>query len=200
MTPLPERLALFGGTFDPPHVGHFIVAWDVIEALDLDEFWFVPSAIPPHKQDTAVTPGALRAEMLEAGLESSDRPRVSVSRIELERQGPSFTVDTLRRVRRDCPDAEIYFVMGMDQVVDFGSWKEPEEIARLARLVAVGRGGELPDAGPAMAAPFRSLQVTRIDVSSTDIRRRVREGRSIRYLVPDPVRRIIEAQGLYKRG
>lgn len=190
------RLGVFGGTFDPPHVGHLIVAQEVWEALGLERLLFVPAAIPPHKAGIEVTPGEIRLRMLRAA--TADDPRFEVSELELQRPGLSYTVDTLRELRRLHAGAELFFIMGADQLAAFASWRAPEEVARLARLVVIGRRGlEAQDVTPGIAVEYRALPVTRVDVSAREIRERVRQGRSIRYMVPDAVRRIIEEEGLY---
>jgi nicotinate-nucleotide adenylyltransferase len=195
-----QRLAVFGGTFDPPHVGHLAVAQDVHESLSLDAVLFVPAARPPHKEGLAITDAEVRLRMVEAAV--ADDPRFRVSDLELRREGPSWTVDTLRELRERDPGGELWLLLGADQWRTLGSWREPREIARLASLVLMGRDGErparaapeLPDGPP---PPHREVAVTRMDVSSTGLRARVREGRPIRYLVPEAVRRIIEAEKLY---
>lgn len=195
----PLRLALFGGTFDPPHVGHLIVAQDVVEALSLDALHLVPAGIPPHKQGEEMSPARVRLEMVAAA--AGDDPRLEALALEVERRGPSYTVDTLRRVRRDRPDAELFFVMGVDQFAELHAWKEPRELARLARIVVITREGDRPDqVDPGVDVAYDFVPVTRVDVSSTDIRRRVRDGRPIRYLVPEAVRRIIRRDRLYSEG
>lgn len=192
----PERFALFGGTFDPPHLGHLVAAQDVVEALDLDALYFVPAAVPPHKRDEIFSPGRLRLEMLRASIGGD--LRLAASDMELRREGPSFTVDTLRELRRRRPDAVLHFVLGVDQFAELHAWKEPEEVARLARLVVITREGDDPGSvEPGVDVSYDFVPVTRVDVSSTEIRQRVRAGRPIRYLVPDPVRRIIEREALY---
>lgn len=193
------KLALFGGTFDPPHIGHLVAAQDVVEALDLDRLHFVPAGLPPHKRDRTFSPGALRLRMLRASLQGDSR--MAASDVELRRDGPSFTVDTLRETARRRPEAELYFVMGVDQFAALHSWKEPEDVARLAHLVVITREGDEPEAvEPGVDVPYEFVPVTRVDVSSSQIRRRVREGRRIHYLVPDPVRRIVESERLYRAG
>lgn len=198
-----RRIGLFGGTFDPPHVGHVIVAQDVRDALDLDEMWFVVAARPPHKVGAAAegdrgASAETRVRMVEAAL--GDDPCMRASRVELDRPGLSYTADTLRAVRRQEPGAELSLVIGADQLRAFGTWKEPEEIARLARLTVMGREGTgASTADVPLDIEYDTVEVTRIDVSSTLVRRRVAEGRSIRYLVPEAVRRIIESEGLYAR-
>jgi nicotinate-nucleotide adenylyltransferase len=131
-------------------------------------------------------------------------PRLGVSDVELGRDGPSFTVDTLRHFRREQPDAELFFLLGADQLAEFHEWREPSEIADLATIVAVGRGGVVPVAVPPVELEegtfleIRTLSLPRVDLSSSLIRDRIREGRSIRYMVPDDVRRIIETHRLYR--
>lgn len=195
----PARIALFGGTFDPPHVGHLIVAQDVVEALALDALHFVPAGEPPHKRDQEFTPAELRLEMVRAAVEGD--PRLVASDVEMRRRGPSYTVDTLRALRELRPDDELYFVMGVDQYAALDTWKEPEAVAELARLVVITREGDEPDgARPDVDVEYTRIPVTRVDVSSTGVRRRIHLGRPIRYLVPDPVRRIIRRHRLYMEG
>jgi nicotinate-nucleotide adenylyltransferase len=195
-----SRTAVFGGTFDPPHVGHLAVAQDVHEALGLDTVVFVPAARPPHKEGMRITDAEVRFRMVEAAV--GEDPRFRVSRLELEREGPSWTVDTLRRLRDQDPGGTLFLLLGADQWAGFGSWREPEAILELAAPVLMSRNGDHPeevDPGlPSGLRPdFRDVRVTRMDLSSTELRRRVREGRPIRYLVPEPVRRIIESEKLY---
>jgi len=191
-----RRIALFGGTFDPPHHGHLVVAQDVAEALELDALYLVPSGTPPHKREAPVSPALVRLEMVRAAIDGD--LRLHASEIELRREGPSYTVDTLRAVRERRSGAELFFLLGADQFAELDTWKEPEEVARLARLTVLTRGGEDPStAGPRVEVPHDSVPVTRIDVSSTRIRERVRAGRPIRYLVPEAVRRIIQRERLY---
>lgn len=187
----PLRLGLFGGTFDPPHLGHLVVAQDVVEALRLDRLLFVPAGVPPHKTGMPVSPVPLRVEMVR--IITAGNPLFGVSEVEAGRAGPSYTVDTLRHYRELHPDAELFFVLGADQAAAFDSWHEPEEVASLATVVVMARAG-------ARGSPrdFRSVPVTRVDIAATDIRRRVLEGRSIRYLVPDGVRKIIDSNRLYR--
>lgn len=195
-----SRTAVFGGTFDPPHVGHLAVAQDVHEALGLDTVLFIPAARPPHKEGMEITDPELRFRMVEAAL--GDDPRLRASRIELEREGPSWTVETLRRLRAEDPGRTLFLLLGADQWAGFGSWREPEAILELATPVLMSRSGDHPeevDPGlPSGVRPdVRDVRVTRMDLSSTELRRRVREGRPIRYLVPEPVRWIIDNEKLY---
>ena len=187
------RLGILGGTFDPPHIGHLIAAQEVHRQLGLDRLLLVPAAVPPHKRDERVTPGALRLAMLRAAIGEEDR--FEVSEIELERDGPSYTVDTLRTLRDRHPDAGLFLAIGADQLAEFGSWKAPDEIAELATLVAFGRGGRSPDTD---RWPAETVDVPEIDLSSTRIRERVAAGEPIRYWVPAAVEAIIEREGLYR--
>lgn len=188
------KLGVFGGTFDPPHVGHLVAASDAAQALGLSRVLWVPAAVHPLKRHTVEASPEARLEMARAAVEGD--ARFTVDALELERTGPSYTVDTLRQLQVREPGAELYFLTGADNLRDLPKWREPEEVARLARLVVVSRLGEGVPAGlpyPAVAVP-----VTRMDVSSTEVRRRVRAGETIRYLVPEPVRAVIERRGLYR--
>jgi nicotinate-nucleotide adenylyltransferase len=190
-----SNIGIFGGTFDPPHVGHLIAAQDACEALSLGRFIFVPAAEPPHKRGRGVSPSSVRLAMLEAAV--ADNPTFEISTLELERSGPSYTVDTLRALATEFPGATLHLLIGVDQVREFSTWYEWEEVLKLAQIVMLTRaGGE--EAGP--RAPFvrQIVKVTRIDVSSTLVRARVAAGLSIRYLVPQAVEEIIVRAGLYR--
>jgi nicotinate-nucleotide adenylyltransferase len=210
------NVGVFGGTFDPPHVGHLIVAQDAALALELDRILFVPAGSPPHKLDAAVTDAALRAEMLQLAI--GDDRRFAVDAVELERPGPSFTVETLRLLRERVPAAGWTLFMGADQYAEFGTWREPDQIRRLARIAVLTRSGAAlpqpvdPGAGPAqgrvagrggvtaIADGIVQVDVTRIDISATEIRRRVAAGQPIRYLVPAAVEDFIHERRLYSRN
>lgn len=187
----PLRLGLFGGSFDPPHLGHLVVAQDVAEFLNLDRLILLPAGNPPHKLDRSLAPAPLRVEMVRSLVERD--ARFGVSEVEVSRSGPSYTVDTLRHYRELHPEAELFFVMGADQAVTLDSWHEPGEVSALATLVVMARDGTEAPEGDFLSAP-----VTRLDISSSAIRARVRNGRPIRYLVPDTVREIIESNRLYR--
>jgi nicotinate-nucleotide adenylyltransferase len=194
-----SRIGVFGGTFDPPHVGHFIVAQDAAERLALDALFLMPAAVSPHKIEREPAPADARARMLEAGL--ADHARMRVSRIELDRGGVSYTVDTLRALRERSPADELLLLIGADQLGAFSSWRSPDQVLRLARLVVMDRDGvSVRQVGARGDVPYEAVPVTRVDVSSTEVRRRRREGQSIRYWVPEAVRRIIEDEGLYIGG
>jgi nicotinate-nucleotide adenylyltransferase len=179
-----------------------VVAQDVAERLSLDGLLFLVAGLPPHKRGEVLSPPSLRVEMARAAV--AGNPLFNVSEVELDREGPTYTVDTLRHFRVVHPDAELFFLLGADQLAEFHEWQEPEGIAALVTLVVVGRDGVGPDQLPPVALGsggelnFISLDVTRVDISSSEVRARVREGLSIEYLVPEEVRRIIETHRLYR--
>jgi nicotinate-nucleotide adenylyltransferase len=188
------RIGILGGTFDPPHLGHLIVGSDACDVLGLDRLLFVPAAVPPHKPESVVATPEQRFEMVHAAIAGD--PRFEADDLELRREGASYSVDTLRVLHERYPGAELFFILGVDQIRELESWREPREIARLARIAAVARAG---DEIPALRHPVLEVPVTRIDVSSTEVRMRVREGRPVRYLVPVAVAEVIERYELYRR-
>lgn len=174
-------LGMFGGAFDPPHVGHRIVAADVVDALGLDRLLVVPTARPPHR-DT-VFDGPTRLALTRRAFAGD--PRIEVDDVEFRRSGPSYTADTLAAVRRLRNPARLFLVIGRDQFEGFAGWHEPERILELAELAVMRRDGAEPvDDG---SIPFRPVTVTRVDLSSTDVRRRLARGESVRYRVPDVI-------------
>lgn len=186
---------VFGGSFDPPHAGHLIVAQEARVRLGLDRVILVPAAVPPHKLDRELTAPEVRVEMLRAATAGDDG--FEVSEVELRRSGPSYTVDTLRELGGDGRYGRLHLLMGADQFQEFHTWREQEEILRLAEVVVLSRAG-LEIEEPAASLPHRRLEVPRIEISATGIRRRVGEGLPIRYLVPSAVERIIAARSLYQ--
>lgn len=188
------RIGIFGGTFDPPHMGHLIAAQEIHHQVGLDRLLLMPAAVPPHKRDDDVTAGALRLEMLRAAVGDDDR--FETSDLELGRQGPSYTVDTLRTLRDRWPDAELFLAIGADQLAEFGSWKGPDEIVELARLVTFARSGRAPEADGRWSAEI--VDVPEIDISSTRLRERVAAGVPIRYWVAPAVEAIVRREGLYR--
>ncbi len=197
------QFGLFGGTFDPVHYGHLLLAEQCREQCALDEVWFIPSGNPPHKGDSTISSGIARAEMLEFA--TAGHKRFRVNRMELNRDGATYTVDTLQELRSEDPDHELFFLIGADSLTYLPTWREPSRIARLATIVAVNRGDRpLPDLalirsqlGDAVASRIQRVSMPGIDLSATDIRRRVREGKSIRYMTPRAVEQYITENGLY---
>lgn len=191
------RLGILGGSFDPPHVGHFLIAVDALETLELDLLVLIPAAVQPLKIGRGVASAEQRLEMVRrmVGVD----PRFGVDAIEAEREGVSFSVDTVAAYAERYPSAERFFLVGADVIDSFGSWREPGRIAQLATIVVVRRGEEpLPSAAGVGSVPFRQLRTRRVDVSSTEIRARVRAGQSIRGFVLPAVADYIETAGLYR--
>ncbi len=192
----PVRLGVFGGTFDPPHVGHVSLTRQLRESGALDEILWIPVAIPPHKPANPRTSPELRMEMVRAAIDGCAHH--SVSDIEILREGPSYTVDTLRALRLEHTDATPVLIMGSDQFAELAQWHEAEEVVRLADVCVLPRGGgELASVRPRLSVVWCAADVAPIDVSSSGIRKRVREGRPYRHLVPEAVAEIIEREGLY---
>ncbi len=194
-----ERVGLFGGTFDPPHVGHLMLAEWARERLGLHRVVFVPAGRPPHKRGSRISSAATRLAMTRLAVRGN--PRFRVSTVELEDDGPSFTIDTLRRFAARAPGSRLYLLMGADSLDDFRRWHEPERILKLAILAVAGRPGV---GGPGSMAWARGRRVVwlgnpGLDVSSSLVRERARAGRSLRYLVPDAVAAFIARRGLYRR-
>ncbi|MEL6617204.1 MAG: nicotinate-nucleotide adenylyltransferase [Bacteroidota bacterium] len=194
------RLGFFGGSFNPPHVGHLAVAEACREGAALDRVVWIPAAISPHKQGRAdIASGADRLAMVEAATASHDR--FDVSAIEIEREGVSFTVDTLRALRQRYPDDDLFWIVGGDSLASFESWRQPREILSLARLVAYPRPGADLSAVPGWVLSRTTLvDAPRLDISSTDLRARLAAGASVRYLIPDPALDVLRARGLYRTG
>jgi nicotinate-nucleotide adenylyltransferase len=193
------RLAIFGGSFDPPHIGHLLASSDACEQLDLDRLIVVPTGTQPLKVGSAVATPAQRLEM--AQLAFGDDSRFDVSDVEVRRGGLSFTVDTLGQLATTYPDADRFLLLGLDVIGSFEKWKDPERILTLARPVLLERQNDqdvvMIPARFQEAGAIR-LPTRRVDVSATEIRRRVRAGQSIRGFVTEKVAAYIERVGLYR--
>lgn len=196
------KLGIFGGTFDPVHFGHLLLAETCRLQLELDAVRFIPAGNPPHKTVDQITDGHARADMLELAL--SGYPEYSVDRRELRRNGPSFTVDTLTELKTEMPEAELFFLMGADSLRDLPKWREPARISALATLIAVNRPGiPLPAASTIAewageyAANVTLLEMPGTDLSATDLRRRVREGLGLRFVTPKAVEAYISQHQIY---
>jgi nicotinate-nucleotide adenylyltransferase len=200
------RIGIFGGTFDPVHLGHLILAENCREQGRLDQVWFIPAAAPPHKLDRPVTPFDRRAEMLRLAL--AGNPAFGVNELERDRPGPSYTADTLTELRRRHPGDEFFLLVGSDTLADLPAWHQPARILQMAGLLIWLRPGHPPHSAEQLRQALRlpeqievRLQVVEgplIDISSSDLRRRVAAGRSLRYLVPRAVEQYIREKGLYR--
>lgn len=201
--PVPERIGVFGGTFDPPHRGHVRVATDVADRLRLDRVLWMPARVSPFKRDETVTDAEIRLEMVRRTAELD--PRFEVDARELDRPGLSYTIDTLEALRSEHPDAEIFLVLGADQFRDFPRWREPERIVKVARLAVMNRAGtsprtlapEVAEAVPGLEQACVFVPVTDVDVSSTGVRARVGDGHDPADQVPEGVAEVIRQRGLY---
>lgn len=197
------RVGIFGGTFDPIHYGHLLLAESCRCQLQLDQVRMLPAGTPPHKPDQQITDGHARADMIELAV--SGYPEFVVDRREVRRGGRSFTVDTLQEFHNERTDAELYFLMGADSLRDLADWREPERIAELATIVAVNRPGlPLPTeseiggwVGVRIAARVITVSMPGTDISATALRTRVREGNNLRFLTPRSVSCYIEQHRLY---
>lgn len=198
-----HRVGIMGGTFDPIHYGHLAAAEFARIEFALEMVIFIPTGIPPHKDQRNVTAAELRCEMVSRSIE--DNEYFLLSRIEVERRGPSYTVDTLEVLTKRHPDWELYFITGADAFRQIFTWREPSEILKMAHLVGVSRPGfEAEDFLRQLASnhhidqqKVHFIEIPALAISSTDIRKRVRQGQSIRYLLPEAVRRIILEKELY---
>ena len=186
------RIGIFGGTFDPPHLGHWLAAVDAVEALALNEVVWVPAAQQPLKAGVSSADAAHRLAMAQLMVQGDER--FSVDAVEVERGGVSFMVDTLRAYRARHPHAALFLLLGSDAAATLPKWREPEVIRELADIVVLTRGGEAVE----LPTGVRALPTRRVDLSATEIRERVAAGRSIRGFVPDAVAAYIAAHGLYQ--
>ena len=196
------KLGIFGGTFDPIHYGHLRMAEEARERIGLDRVLFVPNQVSPFKVGKLISPCAQRIEMIRLAI--SGNPAFEFDTIELDRPGPSYTVDTLRAIKLRAPaETELFFLTGADAVRDLAGWREPEEILRLTRLVAATRPGvSSDDIVRALPAAWRErilfLEMPELDIAATDLRERIRTGRSIRYLTSPAVEKFVTMRGLYR--
>jgi nicotinate-nucleotide adenylyltransferase len=196
------RLGILGGTFNPPHVGHLVCAQEARDQLGLDRVVLLPAGTPPHKEVSEEPGAAHRAEMCRRA--AADAEWLEVLPRELERPGPSYTVDTLRELHARTSGDELTFIVGGDMALSLPSWREPAEILRLARLGVAERAGaaraEIAAVLGLFAGRVEFFTMPRLDVSSTDVRERARAGRPIRWLVPDGVAAYIAEHRLYASG
>ncbi len=197
-----ERIGILGGTFDPPHIGHLILAQHALDAIGLSQLLFVPAADPPHKQQEDKAPVEDRLAMLNCAI--MDNPQFAISRIDIDRPGPHYSVDMVRLLQDDYPKAELFFVMGGDSLRDLPKWHHPHELIRLCNIAVMRRPQSAisrdmhHDALPELAERLTIVDAPLIDISSTAIVARCAAGKSIRYLVPDAVLAYIKDHQLYR--
>ncbi|MCK4248564.1 MAG: nicotinate-nucleotide adenylyltransferase [Candidatus Omnitrophica bacterium] len=190
------KIGILGGTFNPVHLGHLILAQECQQKLKLDKVVFIPAKIPPHKTRRMIIDAQDRYQMLKLALRGN--PDFEVSRIELDRQGTkSYSVDTLSLLKKKWGDeVNLFFITGADALAELHSWKDMDKIFKIARFIIATRPGYCLKNAP---AKVKAVAIKAIDISATDIRRRIAGGKSIRYLVPDVVRRHIEKKKLYRK-
>lgn len=200
------KIGILGGTFDPVHLAHLLLAETCREECGLDQVRLMPASNPPHKQGEIISPAKQRIAMLEFAV--AGFPEFVVDRREIKREGLSYTWQTLTEFRDEYPNDELFFLMGSDSLRDLMTWKQPETIAELATLVAVNRGPISEEQMNAYLEPLpevvrkaiRFVQMPAVDISASDIRARAHAGRSLRFLTPRPVERYIVEQGLYRES
>jgi nicotinate-nucleotide adenylyltransferase len=190
------RLGIFGGSFDPPHVGHLLVAVDAFEALRLDRLVFVPAAVQPLKAGLASATAHQRLAMVRLLVDGDER--FTVDAVEIDRAGVSYTVDTLQSFAQRYPDAERFFLVGEDAMAAFGAWREPQQILKLARVAILRRPGATEKTIETQLDGTITLATRLVEVSSTEIRERVHARKSIRGFVPESVAAYIETERLYR--
>ena len=188
------RIGVMGGTFDPIHHGHLVAASEVAQSFDLDEVVFVPTGMPWQK--TKVTEAEHRYLM--TVIATASNPRVTVSRVDIDRDGPTYTIDTLRDLKAARPDAELFFITGADAIAQILGWRNHDELWELAHFVAVSRPGHVLSTEGLPSEDVSQLEVPALAISSTDCRARVREGNPVWYLVPDGVVQYIAKHHLYR--
>ena len=193
---MPLRIGVWGGSFDPVHIGHLILAQEAAEACALDRLIWMPSGSPPHKPGPFAS-GMDRVDMIAAAIQ--DHPDFEVSTAEIEREGASYTCQTLEELQsQEVDDLQLVLLIGADNALDFDQWHRPDRVLELAEVVVFDRPGATSQLlTEAVRGRMRLLGTPLIDVSSTAIRDRILAGKSIRYWVPEPVRSLIEARGLY---
>jgi nicotinate-nucleotide adenylyltransferase len=199
-----RRIGIMGGTFDPLHYGHLVAAEMARNEFKLDKVIFIPTGNPPHKVGREIAASERRFQMVKRAIE--DNASFEVSRIEIERVGHSYTVDTLREFHKLYPDSELYFITGSDAFREIFTWKDAEYILKLCQFIGASRPGfdtadfvrEIQTDYPELYERMHLLEVPALAISSTDIRLRVQKGQSIRYLLPEAVRLYIDKEGLYR--
>jgi nicotinate-nucleotide adenylyltransferase len=184
-----KKIGIFGGTFDPIHCGHLILARDAIEQLELDSVLFIPAALSPHKLEAHPASAELRVEMLRAAIEGE--PRFCLDELELGRPAPSYTIDTIEALKRREPNAELICLIGEDNVARLSTWHRFGDLSQMVGFAVLDRTGVQTD------HPYPTVR-RHIDISATDIRNRVARGQSIRYLVPPAVENLIRERQLYR--
>ncbi|NEU31616.1 nicotinate-nucleotide adenylyltransferase [bacterium LRH843] len=191
-----KKVGLFGGTFNPPHLGHLLFAQEAMLACKLDEIWFIPVNIPPHKESEELISNKDRVDLLRACTKQNER--FSVSTVELKREGPSYSVDTVKLLKKIHKDTEFFFLIGGDMIDYLPKWERIDELIKLVTFIGVRRPGSL--ASSTYSDHVMLIDMVQVDFSSTLIRERVRAGLPVTYMVPDEVDKLMKERGLYEPG
>ncbi len=186
-----KKVGILGGTFNPPHVGHLLIANEVLDSLQLDEIWFMPNHEPPHKKKPESVGDVERLQMLE--LATQDHSAFRIQPIELQREGPSYTVDTMKMINETYPAHQFFFIIGADMIEYLPRWHKIDELVKLVQFVGVRR----PSYSHETDYPVLYIDVPAIDISSSMIRDRLKNGKTVRYLLPDRVIAYIEENHIY---
>lgn len=187
------KIGILGGTFNPIHIGHLILAEEARERLGLDRIIFVPAYLPPHKDNSDIAPAGMRLTMVKLAI--SGNKYFSVSSVETKRDGRSFTIDTIKEFKKIYPQDELYFIIGSDLLKYLDDWKDLDEIIKMVKFIAVTRPGYPLEKLPSYIS---TVAIRAVDISGFQVRRCVKENMSFRYLVPDAVHKYINKKGLYK--
>lgn len=186
-----KKVGILGGTFNPPHYGHLLIANEVLAALDLDEIWFMPNGEPPHKKKVESISDEERLQMIKMAIKGNEAFRIET--IELTRKGPSYTVDTMRLMNQQYPEYQFFFIIGADMIEYLPKWRHIDELVKLVQFVGVER----PSYSQLTDYPVLYVDVPAVDISSSMIRERLKNGKTVRYLLPDSVINFIEEKHLY---
>lgn len=198
-----EKIGIMGGTFNPIHFGHLILAQNALEQLELDKILFMPTNNPPHKEKAELATDYDRAQMIRLAIQGN--PCFELSQLEYEREGITYTADTLTILKKQCPDTEWYFIVGADSLFEMESWKDPQTIFNLCTILAAGRdqvpAKEIDEQIKLLKENYKAriihFKMPVIEISSSEIRNKAAEKKSVRYYVPDSVKDYIEQNGLY---
>lgn len=203
MAGLNQRVGIFGGSFDPPHLGHLILAAEAVDTLKLDQLFWVLTPDPPHKRDQVLSPIAMRLELLQSAIQNN--PDFQLSDVDLNRPGPHFTLDTVIIMREAFPNATIYYLIGGDSLHDFPNWHAPAELlTHLNGLGVMRRPGDAVDLKslelrlPGISDKVVFIDAPLLEIASSEIRRRIQQGKAYRYYLPDAVYRLIQSREYYR--
>lgn len=188
-----RKIGILGGTFDPPHLAHLMIAQESMDACNLNEVWFIPTSIPPHKKNEDMASAEERVEMTRLAINNRDPFKLCT--IELDREGPSYTLDTINILKRKYPNDEFYFIIGSDMAVSLHTWNGIEELKKSVTFIVTTRPNYT--VGSPFEEEFIKVNVPEMELSSSDIRQRVSQKESIRYLMPEAVRMYVEEHRLY---